>query len=96
VFDIEALYVDCLPLVGRDEVECFSDIVAEAAQAVAQVTKIPDWRLHEFGKGKGFIAVQLGTMTMPKHIYVSSREDLSALALELLAPRAAQVIIGVK
>jgi hypothetical protein len=96
MFDIDVLYVDCLPLTGRDAVECFSDIVAEAAQAVAQVTKIPDWRLHEFGKGKGFIAVQLGTMVLPKQIYVSSREDLSALALELLAPRANQVIVGVK
>lgn len=95
-FDIDTLYIDCFPLGGNGIVENFSDIVAGIAAKVAKVTGVPNWRLHEFGKGKGFIAAELEATELPKVLYVSSREDLSALALEILVPRAANVIVGVK
>lgn len=96
IFDIDTLYIDCLPLGGNGVVENFSDIVAGLARKVAETTGVPNWRLHEFGKGKGYIAAELEAIELPKVLYVSSREDLSALALEILVPRAANVIVGVK
>lgn len=95
-FDVDVLYVDCLPMDAGATLSHFSDIINELATELATESDIPDWRLHDYGKGKGLLANKLRRASLPREIYVSTREDLSALALEIIAPRAAQVIMGVK
>lgn len=95
-FDVDVLYVDCMPMDSNASLSHFSDIINELAVELQAETDVPDWRLHEYGKGKGLLANKLRRATLPREIFVSTREDLSALALEIIAPRAAQVIMGVK
>lgn len=95
---IETLYVDCLP--SEVEVTYLSDLLYEPMQELARKTGVPDWRLHEYGKGKGHIATALKSLAaqgrLPANVFINQNEDWSSVALEVLAPLAAAHVYGTR
>jgi len=91
------LFVDCMPTAGGLQVLNFSEIMQDITDAVAKVSKLPDWRLHDFGKGKALVSAELKRREITAEaVFVSTRDDLAPLALEHLAPRAGVVVMGLK
>jgi hypothetical protein len=93
---LKELYIDCMctkggaasaPVLGED---ILHSLTADAAKAAG----MPDWRLVEFGKGKGAMAVLLRERlaTMPEILVVSSSTPGSDVLIEVLSPHARRVV----
>jgi hypothetical protein len=95
---IACLYVDCLP--SSETVTYLSDLLHEPLRELAVKTGVPDWRLHDYGKGKGYVASALKTLAsqgrLPANLYINTREDISSVALEVLSPLAAFCVFGTR
>jgi hypothetical protein len=94
---IKFLFIDCMPVTKDLQIVNFAEIMSQVAANVAKVSKVPDWRLHDYGKGKGLISAELGRMDITADaIFVSTRDDLSSLAIEHLSARSETVVMGLK
>ena len=94
--DIEHLYIDCLPAGGMVEVQTLSDILRPVLESIHRTHNVPDWRLIDYGKGKGYIASGLRELKFSGSVFVSTRDDTSSIALEVLMARAAHITVGTK
>lgn len=86
----KTVYVDCRPCRGRHAtqvVDALEWLAPFKTKAEKTLNNGLDYRLMEFGKGKGVIAstVRQAIGEMPEAVYVSTRTDLGALFFEAIA-----------
>ncbi len=93
---ISCLFVDCAPMKGSIQPVLFSDFIEEILTALCEKAGVEDWRLIEFGKGRGFVAIALRKVTLPEYMVINTKEDLSSTALEVLVGRSENVVWGSK
>lgn len=93
---LEELYIDCFPVKGHagGDPGLAEDIIAGLSLGAAEAAGVPDWRLIEFGKGKGAVAAILRERlnTVPRVLVVSSSTPGSDVLLEVLTPHARRVV----
>jgi PD-(D/E)XK nuclease superfamily len=95
VCPLKDLYVDCLPVKPAGVVYGLGeDLLHSLSIDAAHAAGMPDWRLVEFGKGKGAMAVLLRERlaSMPEILVVSSSTPGSDVLLEVLTPHARRVV----
>lgn len=95
VCPLKELYIDCMCTKGSTSVPVLGeDILHTIAADAAKAANSPDWRLVEFGKGKGAMAVILRERlaTMPEILVVSSSTPGSDVLIEVLSPHAKRVV----
>lgn len=95
------IYVDCTPQKPTPSgITMFEDWMRPYAIAANErsqhMFKVPDWRVVEFGKGKGLLAAAvLQDLVVPAGpFYVDTRLSGADVALEVLIPYAARVVRG--
>jgi len=95
VCPLETLFVDCYPVKNGGAMPAMAEgLLAELAVAAAQAAGAPDWRLVEFGKGKGAMAVVLRERLaqVPRELVVSTSTPGSDVLIEVLSPHARRVV----
>lgn len=86
------LYINCRPNYGAPVT--IEELLAPVLAELAEVSGHADWRLHEYGAGKGHILSALRQMpSLPLMLVVDRRSDL-AFTLEFLRPKASRVTEG--
>lgn len=92
------LYVDCVPVKGNSNFTVGEDIIASLAEAAAKAANVPDWRLIEYGKGKGAMAAILRERitSMPDTVVITSSTPGSDVLLEVLSPHARVIVRGLR
>lgn len=94
VCPIKELLIDCWPTKGVSGVIGLGeDILHGLSEDAAKASNMPDWRLIEFGKGKGAMAALLRERlaSMPEILVVSSSTPGSDVLIEVLTPHARRV-----
>lgn len=92
---IENLYVDCRPM-GLNQPEHMADIMSEITSQVERDAGVPDWRMIKFGEGAGRIAAALRAATLPADIFLDTSLPTGRIALEVLLPLAANVVMATR
>jgi hypothetical protein len=95
VCPLKELYIDCWPTKGVSVMPSIGeDILQELAADAAKAANSPDWRLVEYGKGKGAMAVILRERLalVPEILVVSSSTPGSDVLIEVLSPHAKRVV----
>jgi hypothetical protein len=95
VCPLKELYVDSWPVKGvAGAIGLGEDILQGLSADAAKAANMPDWRLVEFGKGKGAMAVLLRERlaSMPEILVVSSSTPGSDVLIEVLSPHAKRVV----
>lgn len=94
---IEILYLDCLP-VGR-WAPTLEEWIAPILQTIRERTGI-SWQMHDFRKGTGLICNLIEEAAsrgeLPSELLVATGNPLGGVCMEVLIPRANQIIQGVK
>jgi hypothetical protein len=92
---LEILYIDSFPVKNGGAMPTMAEgLLAELAVAAAQAAGVPDWRLVEFGKGKGAMAIVLRERLaqVPRELVVSTSTPGSDVIIEVLSPHAKRIV----
>lgn len=89
------LFIDCLPEKGEGAVQRLEDLVAPAAQAIAEKAGVPDLGLVEYGKGPAALRAFF-TANPPSGLVTASNTGNCAVVLEVLKPLAKKIIRGIR
>ena len=95
VCQLETLYIDSYPVKNGGTMPTLAEaLLSELAAAAAQAAGAPDWRLVEFGKGKGAMAVVLRERLaqVPRELVVSTSTPGSDVLIEVLSPHAKRIV----
>lgn len=92
---LEDLYIDAWPVKGAvGSPGLGEDILHGLSADAARAANMPDWRLVEYGKGKGAMAALLRERlgTIPKILVVTSSTPGSDVLIEVLSPHAKRIV----
>jgi len=93
------LYIDAIPETGfREKYVMFDSFIEPILASLREESGIADWRLHEYGKGAGYVRIALRKSRLPKVLVITTE---STLATECLAelrnhPQVKKIVRGVK
>lgn len=87
---IDTLYIRCLP--AESDVTPIETFVSPILRHIEEDTGV-HWGLVEFAKGRALICAHLESLEeLPKRLFVDPRTPLGSVVLEVLIPRAREVV----